>query len=133
MRTEQQTLKASLVVILVLSGLGIGFGLASGSAAIIFDGVFSLMDAAMSIVSISVAGLIAKSTTIGLSRRFSMGYWHFEPIVLAINALLMMSVAIYALVQSVLAVMSGGRDIEFGPAGRLRRNRAADHPDRWVS
>lgn len=116
MRTEQQTLKVSLAVILVLSGLGIGFGLASGSAAIIFDGVFSLMDAVMSIVSITVAGLIAKSTKVGLTRRFSMGYWHFEPIVLAVNALLMMSVAVYALVQSILAVMNGGRDIEFGPA-----------------
>lgn len=41
MRTEQQTLRVSLVSILVLSCLGIGFGLVSGSAAIMFDGVFS--------------------------------------------------------------------------------------------
>lgn len=116
MRTEQQALKVSLAAILVFSALGIGFGLVSGSSAIIFDGVFSLMDAVMSIVSIVVAGLIARSTSVGLSRRFSMGYWHFEPIVLAINALLMMAVASYALVQAVLAIMNGGRDIEFGPA-----------------
>jgi len=115
-RTEQQALRTSLVAILALAALGIGFGLASGSSAIVFDGVFSLMDAAMSIVSIVVAGLIARSTTVGLSRRFSMGYWHFEPMVLAVNALMMISVTVYALVQSVSSILSGGRDIEFGPA-----------------
>lgn len=36
--------------------------------------------------------------------------------VLAVNALLMISVALYALIQSVSAILSGGRDIEFGPA-----------------
>lgn len=116
MRTEQQALKVSLVAVLVLSALGITFGLVSGSQAIIFDGVFSLMDALMSVVSIILAGLIARTATKGLTRRFSFGYWHFEPMVLALNALLMMGVAGYALVQSVLAILQGGRDIEFGPA-----------------
>lgn len=120
MRTEQQALRVSLVAILVLAALGIGFGLVSGSSAIIFDGVFSLVDAVMSAVSIVVAGLIARSTAGRLSertrRRFTMGFWHFEPMVLAVNALLMMTVAAYALVQSVLTLLSGGRQIEFGPA-----------------
>ena len=120
MRTEQQALKISLVAILIFAALGIGFGLVSGSSAIIFDGVFSLVDAVMSVVSIVVSSLIIRSTSNGLSkrlqRRFTMGFWHFEPIILAINALLMMSVGAYALVQSVLALLSGGREIEFGPA-----------------
>lgn len=120
MRTEQQALKVSLAAILVFAALGIGFGLISGSYAIIFDGVFSLVDAVVSLVSIVVSGLIVKSTSNGLSvgiqRRFTMGFWHFEPMVLATSALLMMSIAAYALIQSVMAILSGGRDIEFGPA-----------------
>lgn len=120
MRTEQQVLKVSLVAILIFSALGIGFGLVSGSYAIIFDGVFSLVDAVMSVVSIVISSLIIRSTSNGLSRRlqrrFTMGFWHFEPFILAVNALMMMSVGAYALVQSVLALLSGGRDIEFGPA-----------------
>lgn len=120
MRTEQQALKVSLVAVLAFSALGITFGLISGSYAIIFDGVFSLVDAMMSVVSIVVSGLILRSTTNGLSestrRRFTFGFWHFEPLVLAINALLMLSIGAYALVQSVMALLSGGRDIEFGPA-----------------
>ncbi|MCH8559648.1 MULTISPECIES: cation diffusion facilitator family transporter [unclassified Nesterenkonia] len=120
MRTEQQALKVSLVGVLIVSALGIGFGVVSGSFAILFDGVFSLVDAVMSVVSITLAGLIAKSASNALSKRthdrFTMGFWHFEPIVLAVNALLMMSVAAYALFQAISALLTGGRDVEFGPA-----------------
>lgn len=120
MRTEQQALRVSLVGVLMISGLGIMFGLLSGSSAILFDGVFSLMDAVMSIISITLAGLIAKSASNTLSRRtqdrFNMGFWHFEPILLAINALLMMSVAAYAFLQAISALLTGGREVQFGPA-----------------
>lgn len=120
MRTEQQALKVSLAGVLLLSVLGIGFGLISGSFAILFDGVFSLIDAVMSVVSITLAGLIAKSAANTLSRRtqdrFNMGFWHFEPIVLAANALMMISVTAYALFQAVSSLLTGGRDIGFGPA-----------------
>ncbi|MDO5617226.1 cation diffusion facilitator family transporter [Kocuria sp.] len=120
MRTEQQALKISLVAVLVLSALGIGFGLVSGSFAIMFDGVFSLVDAVMSVVSIMLAGLIAKSASNTLSRRtqdrFNMGFWHFEPLVLAVNALMMISVTAYALFQAISSLLTGGREINFGPA-----------------
>lgn len=120
MRTEQQALRVSLVAILTFSGLGITFGLVTGSGAIIFDGVVSLVDAVMSVVSIVVAGLIARSTAHGLSpavtRRFTMGFWHFEPMVLAVNALLLLSVAAYAVVQSASVILAGGREVAFGPA-----------------
>ncbi|MDO5492803.1 MAG: cation transporter [Nesterenkonia sp.] len=120
MRTEQQALKVSLVAVLILSALGITFGVLSGSAAIIFDGVFSLLDAVMSILAITLAGLIARSTTNRLSertrRRFTMGFWHFEPLLLMVNAVLMISVAVYAMAEAVAALLSGGREIEFGPA-----------------
>lgn len=115
-RTEQQALRVSLVAVLLLSALGIGFGLVSGSAAILFDGVFSLVDALMSVISIILAGLLAKSRSEGLPRRFSMGFWHFEPLVLCLNALVMMAVAGYALLQAVTALLDGGREVEFGPA-----------------
>lgn len=120
MRTEQQALKVSLAAILLVSVLGIGFGLVSGSFAILFDGVFSLMDAVMSVVSLTVAGLISRSVANRLSVRtqnaFTMGFWHFEPIVLLVNSVLMMGVAAYALFQAVSALLSGGREVDFGPA-----------------
>ncbi|GAB96858.1 putative Co/Zn/Cd cation transporter (cation efflux family) [Kineosphaera limosa] len=120
MRTEQQALRTSLVVVLVLAALGVSFGIMSGSFAIIFDGVFSLVDAFMSIVSIVVAGLITRSAANQLSRRtqerFNMGFWHFEPMILALNGLVMLAVIAYGMAQAISAIVSGGRDIEFGPA-----------------
>lgn len=45
-----------------------------------------------------------------------MGFWHFEPMVLAVNALVMLTVIGYGFVQAVFAILHGGRDIAFGPA-----------------
>ncbi len=120
MRTEQQALKVSLAPILLVSVLGIGFGLVSGSFAILFDGVFSLMDAVMSVVSLTVAGLISRSVANRLSVRtqnaFTMGFWHFEPIVLLVNSVLMMGGGRVRALPSGLGALSGGREVDFGPA-----------------
>ncbi|MDZ5078769.1 cation diffusion facilitator family transporter [Nesterenkonia sp. HG001] len=116
MRTEQQALSISLAGVLLVSALGISFGLVSGSFAIIFDGMISIVDAVISILSIWVARLILRSTTQGLSKRFSMGFWHLEPLLLAFSSLLMMLIAGYAVAQAVSALLSGGREMEFGPA-----------------
>lgn len=116
MRTEQQALTTSLAGAVTLAVLGTVFGLASGSSAILFDGVFSMVDALMSVVSIAVVRLITRSTAVGLSRRFGRGFWHFEPMVLVANALILVTVMTYALVESVLSVLEGGRDIELGLA-----------------
>ncbi|MDO5633592.1 MAG: cation transporter [Micrococcus sp.] len=119
-RTEQQILRVSLYAILAFSALGITFGLITGSQAIIFDGVFSLWDAVVSIISILVAGLIARTGAEQLSprmqRRFTFGFWHLEPLVIAVSSLFMLAVAVYALVQSVSSLLSGGRDVSYGPA-----------------
>lgn len=119
--TEAVILKRSLVAIMVVSTLGVGFGLVTGSFAILFDGVFSLVDAAMTVLSLFVAGLITRSIregglSEGLRRRFSMGFWHFEPMVLALNAVVLLAVTIYAMFNAFISLSDGGREMEFGPA-----------------
>lgn len=121
MKTETQILRASLIATLVVSGLGIVFGLASGSFAIVFDGVFSLVDASMTLLSMGVANLITRSIRDGglssrLNDRFSMGFWHFEPMVVALNATVLLAVTSYALLNAILALQDGGREMSFGPA-----------------
>ncbi|GAB2548574.1 cation transporter [Brachybacterium huguangmaarense] len=116
--TELRALRLSLTATLVFATLGLVFGLITGSTAILFDGVFSIIDAAVSSISLLVAGLIARSHAAvpwGTEpRRFSMGYCHLEPMVLLLSSM-MMSVTAYALVSSVLALLHGGRDVEFRP------------------
>ncbi|WP_353858968.1 cation transporter [Azospirillum formosense] len=125
MTTEQKVLRLSIAVTVLLAGAGILFGLLSGSFAIVFDGIYSLVDASMTTVTLLVSNLIAASTaasTAGgprrgkLAERFTMGFWHLEPMVLGLNATLLMGAAIYALINAVGSLMTGGRDLAFDHA-----------------
>lgn len=116
---ERGVLRTSIAVTLVISGLGIGFGLFSGSFSIVFDGVYSLIDASMSLLSLVAVNLItAYAMAKGLSRklreRFSMGFWHLEPMILGLNGTLLISAALYAFVTAIGSLLDGGRDLEFG-------------------
>lgn len=121
MPNEELILRRSLLAILLVAVLGIGFGIYSGSFAILFDGVFSLVDAAMTVLSLFVARLITRSTLEKglpehLHRRFSMGFWHLEPMVLTLNATILLAVMVYASFSAVMSLFGGGRMMEFGPA-----------------
>lgn len=118
---ERGVLRTSIAVTFVISFLGIGFGLFSGSFSIVFDGVYSLIDAGMSLLSLIVVNLItsyavADHLSRKLRERFSFGLWHLEPMVLGLNATLLISAALYALVTAIGSLLSGGRDLEFGSA-----------------
>ena len=119
--SEQGLLRTSIAVTLFIAVIGIAFGLASGSFSIVFDGVYSLVDASMSGLSLVVVRLItAHTTSVQMSRklreRFTMGFWHLEPMVLALNGILLSGVAIYALINAVSSLLQGGRHLEFGIA-----------------
>ncbi|WP_313646046.1 cation transporter [Pseudomonas sp.] len=119
--SEQGLLRTSIAVTLFIAVIGIAFGLASGSFSIVFDGVYSLVDASMSGLSLVVVKLITShATSLQLSRklreRFTMGFWHLEPMVLALNGILLSGVAAYALINAVSSVLEGGRHLEFGIA-----------------
>lgn len=119
--SEQGLLRTSIAVTLFIATIGIAFGLASGSFSIVFDGVYSLVDASMSGLSLVVVKLITSHTTsVQMSRklreRFTMGFWHLEPMVLALNGILLSGVAIYALINAVSSLLEGGRHLEFGIA-----------------
>ena len=121
MTTEQNVLRISIAVTFVLAGLGILFGLLSGSASIVFDGIYSLTDASMTMLALLVANLIATSTAADpanskLAERFTMGFWHLEPMVLGLNGMLLIGAAIYALINAIGSLMTGGRLLAFDQA-----------------
>ena len=116
--SEEGVLRTSIAVTLFLAAIGIAFGLASGSFSIAFDGVYSLVDASMSGLSLMVVRLITSYTTATqisrrMRERFTMGFWHLEPMVLTLNGILLASVAIYALINAVSSLLEGGRDLAF--------------------
>ncbi|WP_275288315.1 cation diffusion facilitator family transporter [Halomonas elongata] len=109
---EQRALKVSIVMTLLVSCLGVSFGLLAGSRSILFDGVFSTIDAAMSALALVVTRLIARE----VSQRFQHGYWHLEPLVAALNGAILLLLCFYAFLNAVQGLMTGGHDLAFGLA-----------------
>lgn len=113
MCNEQTFLRASIAATVVVAAFGIILGLLSGSFSITFDGVYSLADAGMTVLALWVSRLIAVSATGGalsgrMRDRFTMGFWHLEPIVLLLNGTLLMAIAVYALINALTSVLKGG-------------------------
>jgi predicted Co/Zn/Cd cation transporter (cation efflux family) len=106
---EQHVLKISITVTFLLALSGILFGLLSGSLAIVFDGMFNVVDTVMSILALLVARLL---TSPG-SRRFQYGYWHVEPMALVFNGSVLILLSTYAFINAISSLMSGGREFDF--------------------
>ncbi|TFH87205.1 cation diffusion facilitator family transporter [Billgrantia azerbaijanica] len=109
---EQRTLKHSIVATLTVSALGVTLGLLAGSQSILFDGVFSTIDAAMSGLALLVARLAEREA----SERFQHGYWHLEPMVAALNGSILLLLCFYAFLNAVRGLLEGGRELAFGLA-----------------
>jgi predicted Co/Zn/Cd cation transporter (cation efflux family) len=118
MLNEQNVLKASIGVTVAVAAFGIFFGIVSGSSSIAFDGAYSLMDASMSVLALIVTRLITGYATdtmrpSKLRDRFSVGFWHLEPMVLGANGILLMGVSAYALITAIRTLLAGGNTLLF--------------------
>jgi predicted Co/Zn/Cd cation transporter (cation efflux family) len=108
---EQALLRLSIAVTLLVSLLGVGFGLWSGSRSIVFDGVYGLIDVAMTGAALLVSRLILR----GEDRRFQYGYWHLEPQLAVLNGMVLGTACVYAMIDGVGGLLAGGHLIGFGP------------------
>lgn len=119
--SEQRLLRISIIATVLVAAMGITFGLLSGSSAIIFDGIYSLADATVTLVALLVAKLINSYNTGGpqnqrLVEKFTMGFWHLEPMVLGATGLLLSGATVYAFIDAIGSFLSGGRPLQFGQA-----------------
>lgn len=117
-RLEQNLLLTSVAATLGVAMIGIVFGIASGSFAILFDGVYALIDASMGALALAVTRLILRDI---LKRdedqpgrvRHQFGFWHLEPMVLALNGTLLMLAVLYALASALILLGEGGTELSF--------------------
>jgi predicted Co/Zn/Cd cation transporter (cation efflux family) len=84
----------------------------TNSQAIIFDGMYSFVDVVPTVVSLLVVKLIARGT----SHRFQYGFWHLEPLVAVLRDAILAVACIYAAIDAVKALTSGGHEVEYGRA-----------------
>ena len=107
--TEQAVLKLSIWCTLGIALLGVVFGVISRSQAIIFDGVFAVIDAGMSCLALFVSRLLMRAG----SDRFQYGYWHLEPLAAFFNGAVLLSITIYAMINGITAILRGGNPVAF--------------------
>jgi predicted Co/Zn/Cd cation transporter (cation efflux family) len=109
-RPEQRLLKLSIACTLAVGAIGVACGLWIHSDAIVFDGIYSLVDVALTAGSLTVSRLVALEGT----RRFQYGFWHLEPMVEVFGGVLLGLACIYAAIDAVGGLISGGHVVEFG-------------------
>lgn len=121
-RQEQSVLKLSIGFTLLLSAGGILTGVITGSSSIIFDGMYSAIDSIFSVAALLVARLIYLDAnrysmeTPRFTRRFHHGFWHLEPMLLALNGISLTIAVCYGFFEAISSILAGGHTPEFGPA-----------------
>lgn len=102
---EQQLLATSMATTIVFAAASIGFGVWLGSKSVTFDGLYDLIDAAMTGIALLTVRLIAR----GDDRRFQYGYWHLEPMLALLNGLVLSFACIYAFLDGLNGLLAGDR------------------------
>jgi len=111
-KSESSTLAFSAFMALLIGCAGIIATLASNSQAILLDGLFNLIYFSVALVTIKVSKLASRPD----SESYPFGYSYFESLVNLCKGLLILGVSIFALVDAIAALLTGGRVIAAGLA-----------------
>ncbi len=107
-KLEKFALKLSVFGTLFMSTLGISFGLWIQSEAILLDGFFNFISLIMALATLWVSWLIAQPN----NKYFQFDYLNFIPLVNVIKGLLVLTVSLFALASSVIAILNGGKNMD---------------------
>ena len=113
MRSERGALVLSAAAAALLAAVGIAAAVATGSGAILLDGLFNLCFCVTALFTLRVARLLARPD----DERYPFGYLFFEPLINTVKGLLILGVSAFALVDA-------------GDRARLRRPRRRVRPRR---
>ncbi|MFN3615995.1 MAG: cation diffusion facilitator family transporter [Rubrimonas sp.] len=112
LRTERAALLTSAAAAALIGAVALVAAGLSHSQAILLDGLFNVAYFAAALLTLRVAALARRPD----DERFPFGYVYFEPLINAAKGLLILGVSVFALVEAVIALLSGGRAMQTGPA-----------------
>jgi cation diffusion facilitator family transporter len=108
LQLESRALSLSALLALGFALMGIVIGLSVGSIVILFDGAYSLVSLALTLLSLAAAKIIARPSP----KRFPNGLAALEPVVIAIKATVILAVVIACLYSAVESILMGGRPVD---------------------
>jgi predicted Co/Zn/Cd cation transporter (cation efflux family) len=109
---EAAALRVSAAAALVLAGVGIVWGLAVDSAAILFDGIFAVIGFVLSWFGLRAAALVERGPT----PSYPFGREALAPLVVAVQALVLAGTFGYAALDAIDVILDGGSQTQVGPA-----------------
>ncbi|QQK78660.1 cation diffusion facilitator family transporter [Salicibibacter cibi] len=92
--------------------IGIVWGIYSSSQMILFDGLYSIISLVMSLMAILASQYINKDD----EKKFPFGKTAIQPMIVVMQAIVMGLLCVSALTSSVIALLTGGREIAVGSA-----------------
>lgn len=104
---DKRALTVSVVVATAVSILALVWGLVAGSRVIVFDGVYTLLGVLLTAVALRVVQLVRR----GPSRRFPFGRESLLAVVIGTQGLALLGTGVYAIVDAVVIIMSGGSEV----------------------
>ena len=110
MRHEEKALKASMIGAFALALWGISMALVSGSGAIMLDGMFNLISAILTLLSIKISRLVSSPG----SRDYPLGYFAYESLFVLVKGTSILVLVVMALVSNVKVLLTGGREPQLG-------------------
>lgn len=109
---EAAALRLSASASIVLAVIGIVWGLAAASQVILFDAVYALIGFALSWVGLRAAALVEAGPT----PRYPFGREALAPLVVAVQALVLIGTFGYAILDAISVILAGGSETELGSA-----------------
>jgi len=104
----ERVLAWSLGASTVAAAAGLAWGIASGSGAILFDGLFSALGLVTLWLALRATRLLGQPE----DDRFQFGFRHLEPLVTALRALALVLVCCSAVAGAVASLLRGGQSID---------------------
>ncbi|OEY66607.1 cation transporter [Marinobacter sp. X15-166B] len=105
---ERKLLVFSSISAAIFAVAGIAWGLWIGSLVIIFDGGYSLLSLALSMLSLLAWHLIRQPA----DERYNFGRMVVEPLAIVVKGVVIMGVCVISLVAAILALFQGGRVVD---------------------
>jgi predicted Co/Zn/Cd cation transporter (cation efflux family) len=111
-RRERLALRLSAVASAVIGGVAVAWGLAVQSQALLLDGVYALIGTALSLLTLHAARLVAAGPT----PHYPFGREALGPLMVGVQGLVLLGTLLYASVDALLTIRSGGSQAAVGSA-----------------
>jgi predicted Co/Zn/Cd cation transporter (cation efflux family) len=106
----RRTLRLTITVTVLLGTLGVSWGVAVGSQMILLDGVFALVEVALTALLLRAPSL----ATQGPTNNFPYGRESATPLVIGVYGFVLAGTLLYASVEAIATIRDGGSDVTAG-------------------